>query len=211
MLFGYDTYPFDVRELYHISFWVSTDNRKQLAFAGIPQKGGGMKKFNLLLWCDEKITYLKEQGIVFKKGIPQLPEEFIFKGRPSAVSTFAYRGDIPKRAKATSLLTYYMYEDKLWPRLRKIDEDIKELQKYGGVAGFDLSPCVGMLRPRQRFSILVNAIHSCYLGTKGIKILPNYRAGDFGTICAADFFSDNCSFIVGNHGCYSNGFKNYGS
>ncbi len=169
-----------------------------------------MVQLNILRWCDDKITYLKNQGITFKKGIPQLPIEYTYKGTPSAVSTFAYRNDIPKEAKGNALLTYFMYEDKLWPRISKIDDDIEILKEYGCVSGFDLSPSVGMLRPRQRLSILVNAIHACYLGTKGIKILPNYRPGDFGTLCAADFFPDECSFIVGNLGCSNNGFKAYG-
>ena len=169
-----------------------------------------MMQFNILRWCDDKISHLKEQGITFKRGIPQLPIEYTYTGTPSAVSTFAYRNDIPETAKANALLTYFMFEDKLWPRLAKIDDDIEILKEYGGVSGFDLSPSIGMLRPRQRLSILVNAIHACYLGTKGIKILPNYRAGDFGTLCAADYFPDECSFIVGNLGCTNNGFKAYG-
>lgn len=169
-----------------------------------------MMQFNILRWCDDKISYLKDHGIIFKKGIPQLPIEYTYTGTPSAVSTFAYRNDIPEAAKENALLTYFMFEDKLWPRLAKIDDDIEILKEYGGVSGFDLSPSIGMLRPRQRLSILVNAIHACYLGTKGIKILPNYRAGDFGTLCAADYFPDECSFIVGNLGCTNNGFKAYG-
>ncbi len=167
-------------------------------------------QFNILDWCDKKLSYLKEKGITFRKGVPQLPEGYIFTGRPSAVSTYAYRNDIPKGSRTNAILTYYMFEEKLWPRLSKIDYDIEILKEYGGVAGFDLSPSIGMLRPRQKLSILVNAIHSCYLGTKGVRILPNYRAGDFGTICAADFFPDTCSFIVGNLGCEKNGFKKYG-
>ncbi len=169
-----------------------------------------MLQFNLLTWCDEHISYLKDSGIPFKKGIPQLPEKYLYKENPSAVSTYTYRNDIPIESRQTALLTYYMYEDKLWPRLNKINADIEELKKYGGVSGFDLSPCVGMLRIRQRLSILVNAIHACYIGTKGIKVLPNYRAGDFGTICAADYFPDDCPFIIGNLGCSNNGFKRYG-
>ena len=84
------------------------------------------------------------------------------------------------------------------------------LREYGGVAGFDLSPSVGMLRPRQRLSIRINAVYSCYLGINGIKILPNFRAGDFGTICAADYFPDDCSFVIGNLGCIKTGYKAYG-
>ena len=138
-----------------------------------------MIRFNILKWCDGKISYLKEQGISFKKGIPQLPEDYIYKGRPSAVSTYAYRNDIPEESRPGAILTYFMFEDKLWPRLNKIDTDIEVLKEYGGVSGFDLSPSVGMLRPRQRLSILINALHSCYLGSMGIKILRNPMCGGF--------------------------------
>ncbi len=169
-----------------------------------------MLKFNILLWADDKISSLKEKGIEFINDIPQLPSDYLYTNVPSAVSTFAYRNDISADERKDALLTYYMYENRLWPRLYKIDDDIKILKEYGGTTGFDLSPSIGMLRPRQRFSILINAIHSCYLGINGIRILPNYRAGDFGTICAADYFPDNCSFIVGNLGCSNNGYKSYG-
>lgn len=33
-----------------------------------------MFNFNLIKWCDDKITYLKKNNIVFKNGIPQLPD-----------------------------------------------------------------------------------------------------------------------------------------
>ena len=169
-----------------------------------------MMQLDLLRWCDAKISHLKGQGIPFINGIPQLPEEFIFRDMPKALSTYKYRRDIPENVRKDSLIVFYMYEIDLWPRLNKIETDLEVLKTYGGIVGFDLSPSIGMLRPRQRLSILVNAVYSCYCGTKGIKVLPNYRAGDFGTICAADFFPDDCSFMIGNLGCASNGFRKYG-
>lgn len=165
---------------------------------------------NLLLWCDEKISYLKTRGIRFADGIPQLPDEYVYKDIPYMISTFAYRNDIPVEKRKASVLSFFMFEEKLWPRLKKIDEDIDIFQDYGGVTGFDFSPSVKMIRPRQKFSILLNAVYSCYCGLRGIKILPNYRPGDMGTICAADYFPNDCNFIVGNHGCNNNGFKDFG-
>lgn len=169
-----------------------------------------MMSFNILTWCDEKISYLKAQGIQFNKGIPQLPEGFVYQGKPKALSTFRYRGDVPTASKSDALITFYMFEEDLWPRLYKIDHDIKILKEYGGIVGFDLSPSVLMLRPRQKLSILINAIHSCYCGTKGIRVLPNYRAGDLETTFDANFFPDDCSFMVSSLGCARNAFKEYG-
>lgn len=167
-------------------------------------------KLNLLKWCDEKITYLKGKGVKFKNGIPQLPEDYIYTGCPKALSTFSTRNDIPEMYRKESILVFYMYERNLWPRLSKIDKDIKIMEMFAGIGGFDLSPSINMLRPRQKMSILINAIYSCYCGTKGIHILPNFRAGDFGTIRTANYFPDNVNFIIGNLGCRKKGVKNYG-
>lgn len=166
-------------------------------------------KINLLKWCDEKVTYLKKKGIEFKNGIPQLPEKYIYKGKPKALTTFDTRNDIPIEYIKESILVFYMYEERLWPRLLKIDEDIEIMRTFAGVGGFDLSPSINMLRPRQKMSILINALYSCYCGTKGILILPNYRSGDFGTIHAANYFPNDVNFMIGNHGC-NNRFKHYG-
>lgn len=169
-----------------------------------------MHKFNIIKLCDEKISYLKKHDIVFKNGIPQLRSEFIYNDIPRNVSTFVYRNDIHPEHRKESLLGYYMFEKNLWPRLNKIDSDIIIAKDYGGIIGFDLSPCIGMLRPRQRLSILINAIYSCCFGLAGVKVLPNYRPGDISTVCAADYFPDNCAFMIGNLGCNRNGFKDYG-
>ena len=169
-----------------------------------------MMQFNLLNWCDDKITYLKDRQISFVDGVPQLPREFLFDKEVKALSTYSHRKDIPDTVKADALLSFYMFDEFLWPRLYKVDDDLNTLKGYGGIVGFDLSPSIGMLRPRQRLSILINAIYSCYCGCNGIKVLPNYRAGDLGTVCMADFFPDNVPFMIGNHGCNRNGFKGYG-
>ena len=85
------------------------------------------------------------------------------------------------------------------------------MEMFAGIGGFDLSPSINMLRPRQKMSILINAIYSCYCGTKGIRVLPNFRAGDFGTIQSANYFPNNVNFIIGNLGCCNKNFKNYGA
>lgn len=169
-----------------------------------------MTNFNILTWCDEKITSLKANNIEFKNGIPQLPDSFTYPDRPESISTFRFRNDISDDMKKKSLLSFYMPEDNLWTRLTKIDEDIHIMKQYAGITGFDLSPSITMLRPRQLLSILINAIYSCYCGMHGVKVLPNYRPGDFGTLCRADYFPDNSPFIIGNLGCRKNGYKDYG-
>ena len=166
-------------------------------------------QINLLKWCDEKISYLKKYGIIFKNGVAVLPEESIYKDIPLMVSTYKYRNDIPEGIKRKSLLTYFMPDEDLWTRLYKLDEDLEILKTFGGITGFDLSPSIGMLRPRQKFSILVNSIVNAYCAINGIKILPNSRIGDFVTLPMIASIPYKSNIITSRLGCQNNGFKAY--
>ena len=167
-------------------------------------------KFNILEWCDDMITHLKESDIDFENGVAVLKKEFIYQDEVSMVSTYKYRNDIPNELKKTSLLTYFMPDDNLFNRIKKLEEEIPIMREYGGICGFDLSPSVGMLRPRQRFSILINSIFNASCAIQGVKILPNSRVGDLGTMSMSKSFPDGVNFITGKHGCNSYGFKEYG-
>lgn len=165
---------------------------------------------NILIWCDEKISQLKEAGVVFDSGVAIIPLEFIYQDEVSMVSTFKYRNDIPEGIRDNALLTYFMPDDNLFNRMRKIEEEIPIMKEFGGICGFDLSPSVGMLRPRQRLSILINSVFNAYCGIHGVKVLPNSRVGDFGTMSMAKSFPAGVNFITGKHGCNSYGFREYG-
>lgn len=167
-------------------------------------------RFNILMWCDDMITQLKESDISFENGVAVMPKDFIYQDEVSMVSTYKYRNDIPDRLKKTSLLAYFMPDDNLFNRIKKVEAEIPILKEYGGICGFDLSPSVGMLRPRQRFSILINSVFNAYCGICGIKILPNSRVGDLGTMSMTKSFPSGVNFITGKHGCNSYGFREYG-
>lgn len=166
--------------------------------------------FNILTWCDNIISHLKENEIIFDNGVAILPKESIYTGPIEMLSTYKYRRDIPPNLQKSSLLCFFMPEENLFPRLRSIHDDITEFQKYGGICGFDLSPSIGMLIPRQKLSILINSLYNCYCAIHGIKILPNSRVGDFSTLSMTSSFPNNVGFISGMLGCNKYGFKNYG-
>lgn len=166
--------------------------------------------FNIFKWCDEYLTHLKEAGIQIDNGVAVLPHDSIFTKQVKMVSTFKYRTDIPADIQKESVLCNYMPDSDLFVRLEKIEADAQLMKEYGGVCGQDLSPSVGMLRPRQRFSILINSIYNCELAMRGIKILPNSRVGDLGTTSMVNSFPNGVSFIAGMHGCKKYGFKKYG-
>lgn len=167
-------------------------------------------KFNIFRWCDERLTQLKDSGIEIRDGVAFMPETMIYSGEVKCISTYKYRNDIPAEHRENSLLCNFMPDSDLFVRLAKLEEDYEEIKAYGGICGQDISPSIGMLRPRQQFSILINSIYNCCVGLRGTKILPNSRVGDLKTMSMIHSFPSGVSFIAGLHGCKNYGFKDYG-
>lgn len=166
---------------------------------------------NLIKWCDEKITFLKSSGIVFKNDFPVLPEDSYYTDIPAVIESFQFRNKIPCDIRNQSLICYFSPDERLVQRLYKIDEEIAILHNYAGICGFDLSPSVTMLRPRQRLSLLVNSLFNCYVALHGIKVLPNCRVGDLANMSVLNNISPFTNVISGEIGCDRNGLHNYGT
>lgn len=164
----------------------------------------------LLKWCDEKISFLKQQGIKFKNGLPIIPVECLYTDIPLMIETFAHRNDIPEGIKGNSLIAFYNYDCDLLQRIFKIEKEINELYQYGGICGFDISPCITMLKPRQKFSMLVSAVFNCFVAVHGVKILMNARNGYLSSSSVFKYLPKYSNFITGEVGCHNNGFRSYG-
>lgn len=160
-----------------------------------------MIKMGLINWCDEKITELKRNNIVFSGGRPQVPAEMRYEGIPKCLETYQYRNSIPPDKAKESLICFYSMEDRLWPRLQKINEDCSIYSRYAGIVGMDMSPSVNMLKPRQLQSILINCIYDCLVAIRGIKVAVNARIGDFSTINVIDSYPKEKTLVFGNLGC----------
>ena len=165
---------------------------------------------NLITWCDHMISYLKKAGIEFIDDYPVLPKESYYKDIPLTIESFQFRNMIPEDIRHRSLVCNFSKDDRLINRLYKIDEEIRILQQYGGICGFDLSASVTMLRPRQRLSLLVSALFNCYVALHGIKVLPNCRVGDLANMSVLRSIPPYSNIISGELGCKKNGFKGYG-
>ena len=168
------------------------------------------RMYQLIKWCDIKISFLKKNGIEFKNDLPVLPQESLYSGIPQMVETYAHRNDIPSAITGSSLIAYFDNDVNLMNRIYKIDNEIEVLKQFGGICGFDLSPCVTMLRPRQKFSLLVSAVFNCYVALHGIKVLTNARVGDLSTISSLDNIPAKSNIITGEIGCHKYGYKAYG-
>lgn len=164
----------------------------------------------VLLWCDRMVTILKEQGITFYNGIPVIPKESIYDGVPFMIETYNHRNEIPDTLKSCSLISYFDNDSNLLNRIEKVEDEISILKQYGGICGFDLSPCITMLRPRQKLSMLVSSLFNCYAAINGIKVLINARMGDLATMSNMSPIPKNSNIITGELGCHGHGYKYYG-
>ena len=165
---------------------------------------------NLIKWLDEKISFLKENGIIFVNGMPIMPRAALYTGIPEMIETYAHRHCVPNEIRPQTLLSYFDNDDNLANRLFKIDDEIEEIRLYGGICGFDLSSCITMLRPRQKISLLTCAVFNCYVALHGIKVLLNCRVGDLTTMSLIDNIPPYTNIISGELGCHNNPLKMYG-
>lgn len=156
------------------------------------------------------ISRLKKAGIVFRNGLPVLPADSYYTDIALTIETFQFRNKILPKMRKQSLICYFSNDDRLIQRLYKIDEEIPILLEYGGICGFDLSPSVTMLRPRQKLSLLVSALFNCYVALHGVKILPNCRVGDLANMSVIANIPQRTNIISGELGCKNHGFKRYG-
>lgn len=164
---------------------------------------------NLLLWCDEKISYLKQHDITFKNGLPVIPENSVYRDTPKHITTFPHRNSIPLEDKRNTLLCSFMPDHQLLTRLTKVDSDLIIFREYAGICGFDLSPSIYMLLPRQKFSILVNAVFNSYCALHGVKILPNARLGEMKTFPLICSIPTKSNIISSTLGCRQKALKSY--
>lgn len=169
-----------------------------------------MINLNILKWLDNRITYLKNNNIKFNSGVAILEERMLYNDIPVEVEPYDYRNDVSDENKKKTVLLFYMDDRRLLPRLKNFENDIQEMKEYAAVSGFDISASILMLRMRQKLCMLINSVYNCCLGLAGIKILPNARCGDFGTISLLGMYPKGCNIIISNHGCKKHGFKYYG-
>ena len=92
----------------------------------------------IIKWCDEKISFLKQNKIQFVNGIPVIPEEMLYSDIPDMIDTFAHRNEIPAEIAKKSLVSYFDDDTNLINRLLNVDNEISVLRQYSGICGFDL-------------------------------------------------------------------------
>ena len=83
--------------------------------------------------------YLIRHGIRFNNhGYPVIPEKYILKDEPEAIFPYTHRLACDDKSK--TVICHFENDERLYPRLDTLKEDVEKLKGFMGVGGFDLSP-----------------------------------------------------------------------
>ncbi len=98
-------------------------------------------------------------------------------------------------------MCFFLPDEKIYPRIDHVFEEIEVLREYQSVCSLDLSVSKKMTRKLQNFNMLMNALYTAVLAYSGIKILPSLRCGDEKTIKLLYPYMKTSMWILGIHGC----------
>ena len=156
-----------------------------------------MKLFEL---ANNLTNYLKAEGILFtENGYPIFTEDMLLKEIPEQILPF--RQAYASKDKSRTLLVSFSKNEDIYPRLFSLDKDIPKYKQFLGVGGFDLSPRINWPIELQRFNLLLSRLADAYLAIHGIKIMPNFRTGNFETFDVLQTYPTDCCYVVGSLGC----------
>lgn len=155
---------------------------------------------SIFMIADHLYTFLSQHGIKFNTyGYPVIPDECILREVPEEIVPYDHRNACNCQAK--TVVCFFEKDQRLYPRLHTLDEDINKLRGYLAVGGFDLSPRREHDKSLQKFNLLLNRMVDAYRAVHGIKILPNFRTGSIDTIHVLSSYPAGANFLVGTLGC----------
>lgn len=146
---------------------------------------------------------LLSSGITFTKdGYPVFPKRIMLDCATDDIEDMIdwknrHKAEHPER----TIVVMFMDDDSLYRRLFRLEQDLPEYRRFLGVAGFDLSPRIGMDPELQRFNIILSMMATIWLGLHGVRIIPNWRIGDQSTLPALQAYPRNSMFAAGTLGC----------
>lgn len=143
---------------------------------------------------------IRQSGILFDvNDMPILPKSMILREEPEELIPFEHRG-VAKNLKKTAIC-FFSKDLLLEQRIRNLVSNLPEYGKYMGVTGFDLSIRIGMALESQLMFARINKMIDCYFAINGIKVLPNFRVGEIGSISSILNYEKGTMYAAGIIGC----------
>ncbi|TPF78748.1 hypothetical protein BW12_04895 [Bifidobacterium sp. UTCIF-3] len=133
---------------------------------------------DILALIDEYSRYLEEHGVrCDDQGFPLMQPEWYLNEWPDLVVTYRERGSQLVSDPAHTVLCFYCSDDRIYPRLEQVLEELDEYRPFMGVIGSDVTVTADMDIEWQRLIILLNQLFDAVLAVNGIKLVQNLRIG----------------------------------
>lgn len=132
--------------------------------------------FDIFVAIDELYLYLQDKEMKFdSEGFPIFTSEMFLKEWPELVILFSQRKNKRVINKKKTVLCFYDKDQKLYPRIKKVIDEIDEYKKFMGVVGLDITITEDMDEEWQRAIALLNQLFLAVIAVNGIKIVLNTR------------------------------------
>ncbi len=157
---------------------------------------------DLMKLIDEYASYLKARNVLLDdKGFPLLDRRCFLQEWPDRVVPFRDRKSKlvinPKRV----VLCFYCDDERIYPRIENVLNDLPEYRKYMGVISSDVTVTADMDIEWQRELMLLNQLFMAVLAVNGIKVVCNLRCGSRGSISCFDAIPSGVMCASGTLGC----------
>lgn len=134
--------------------------------------------YDLFSLSDSYISYLKARGVGFdRRGFPRLASNQFLNSFPDTVVTYKERKSSLVHDPSQTVLCFYCPDDRIYPRLDKVFNELDEYRKFKGVIATDVTVTADMDLEWQRATMLVNQLFMAVLAVNDIKVVLNLRSG----------------------------------
>lgn len=153
---------------------------------------------------DHLYQYLDNKDIqINDNGFPILRQDMFLDEWPDQVIPFAQRKNRLVRNPKRTLLCLYDRDQRLYPRLGRLLDEIDEYRNYMGVTGLDITITNDMDEEWQRAICLLNQLFLAVLAVNGIKVVLNTRTAALDASVVFESCPPNIMAASGFLGCSS--------
>lgn len=133
---------------------------------------------DIFVITDELYQYLEKKEIEFDEdGFPVFTKEMFLTEWPDLVIPFSQRKNKRVIDRHKTVICFFDKDQKLYPRISKVLNEIEEYKSFMGVIGLDVTITDDMDEEWRRAILLLNQLFLAVLAVNGIKIVTNTRTG----------------------------------
>ena len=157
---------------------------------------------DLLKIAEEYIRYLNRMGIKFNsKGFPLLEKEMFLDEYPELVLPYDFRKNCLVMAPKKTLLCFFCGDKRIYPRLKRVLNDIPEYKRFLGVVTIDITVTSDMDKEWQDTIMLLHQLFMAVLAVNGVKVVANLRTGSSSTVGNFEAIPKGVMWAAGFLGC----------